>query len=49
MVRLFVTTSHLCTLYMLSYARNTNKGNYTDVLILDTPPKKKSLKKADSK
>lgn len=46
MVRLFVTTSHLCTLYMLSYARNTNKGNYTDVLILDTPPKKKSLKKA---
>jgi len=31
---------------MLSYARNTNKGNYTDVLILDTPPKKKSLKKA---
>ena len=30
---------------MIAYARKTNMGNYKDVLILDTPPKKESLTK----
>src|ERR1700756_1639350 len=43
MVRLFVSSSHLCTLYMVLYARNTNQGQYKDVLVLDSPPKKGAL------
>ena len=45
MVRLFVSTSHICTLYMISYARSTAKLGYKDILILDTPAKKSALKK----
>ncbi|MBS1647593.1 MAG: hypothetical protein JST67_09665 [Bacteroidetes bacterium] len=45
MTRIFVSTSHICTLYMILYAQQTNKGAYRDVLLLDTPPKKASLKK----
>ena len=30
---------------MIAYARETNKGAYNDVLVLDTPPKKKALVK----
>ena len=43
MIRIFVSPSHLCTLYMILYARKTNMGQYKDVLVLDTPPKKKAL------
>ncbi len=43
MLRIFVSPSHLCTLYMIAYARKTNNGNFKDVLILDTPPKKAAL------
>lgn len=43
MVRIFVSPSHLCTLYMILYARKTSKPGYKDVLVLDSPPKKKSL------
>ena len=45
MVRLFVVTSHIGTLYMLSYARSTNKSGYKDILVIDTPPKKNTLLK----
>ena len=45
MIRLFVSPSHLCTLYMIAYARKTNNGKFKDVLILDTPPKKAALVK----
>jgi hypothetical protein len=43
MIRVFVSPSHLCSLYMIAYARKTNNGIYKDVLILDTPPKKAAL------
>src|ERR1700756_5537997 len=45
MVRIFVSPSHLCTLYMILYARKTHKEGYKDILILDSPPKKASHKK----
>ncbi len=48
MVRVFVSPSHLCTLYMIMYAKSTYKDWYNDVLILDTPPKKQSLIKVIS-
>lgn len=43
MVRLFVSPSHLCTLYMILHARKTRKEGYKDILILDSPAKKRSL------
>jgi len=43
MVRIFVSPSHLCTLYMILHARKTRKEGYKDILVLDSPPKKTSL------
>lgn len=45
MYRIFVSPTHLCALYMIAYARKTNQGNYKDILVLDTPAKRKSLVK----
>src|ERR1035437_42118 len=45
MIRIFVSPSQLCTLYMILYARKTHKEGMKDVLILDWPDKKKSLVK----
>ena len=45
MLRIFVSPSHLCTLYMIAYARKTNNNTYKDVLLLDNPPKKAALTK----
>lgn len=38
-----MSPSHLCTLFMILYARKTRKAGYKDILILDSPPKKLSL------
>jgi len=43
MVRIFVSPSHLCTLFMILHARKTRKEGYKDILVLDSPPKKASL------
>lgn len=43
MVRIFVSPSHLCTLYMILYARSTRQAGHKDILLLDWPAKKKSL------
>ncbi|HWY38645.1 MAG TPA: polysialyltransferase family glycosyltransferase [Bacteroidia bacterium] len=43
MVRVFVGTSHINTLYMILYARKTFKEGFKDILVLDSVPKKRSL------
>ncbi len=43
MLRLFLTSSHISTMYMIMYAKNTNKSGMDDILLMDFPRMKKSL------
>ena len=43
MLRLFVTSSQICTLYLSVYAKKTAQPGYIDILIIDYTPKKKGL------
>lgn len=43
MLRLFVTSSQICTLYLSVFAKKTQKADYTDILIIDHTPKKDAL------
>lgn len=45
MLRIFLTSSHLSTFFMTLHARKTHRPGYTDLLLIDHFPKKRSLVK----
>ena len=42
-VRIFVTTSHISTVYMTMLAQATHSGTFTDILLIDTGVRRKEL------